>query len=100
MSNILEKLGVPMFGSSEEDEAVLDVLRAFDDRTLSESGMRSASKNQLINSLRNQKAISNRLGRIGLAFYIAWKQRHEIEPLELVKIARMSSRQYDPKYLV
>ena len=98
MSNILDKLNVPMFGSSEEDRMVLDVLCSCDHQVLSESRMRRASKNELMNSLRHTKQIANRLGRIGLAFYLAWRQNCEMAPEELVRIAKVSSRLYDPKY--
>ncbi len=99
MSNILKKLNVPVFGSSKEDTAVLEALRAFDNKVLSESSMRRASKNELINSLRHTKQIANKLGRIGLAFYVAWSQKTEMKPEELIRVAKASSRIYDPKAL-
>jgi len=99
MSKILDYFNIPMFGSSEEDKMVLDVLSSSDGKVLSESKMKTATKNELQNSLRHTKAIANRLGRIGLAFYIAWANKHDATPEELVKIAKETSRLYDPKYL-
>lgn len=99
MSKILDYFNIPMFGSEKEDKLVLEVLRSFDSKILSESQMKFATKNELKKSLRRSKAISNRLGRIGLAFYVAWKNNHDCEPEELIRLAKETSRIYDPKYL-
>lgn len=95
MSNIFSTIGT----LDDNQKAVFDLLRSFDEHVLTESQMKRASKHELQKSLRHTKALANRLGRYGLAFYVAWSNGFVGTTDDIIRIAKASSRQYDPKFL-
>lgn len=95
MSNISSTIGTPR----DDEQAVFELLSTCNKHVLSESEMKKASKHQLQKSLRHTKALANRLGRYGLAFFVAWRNGYVGTPEDIIRIAKASSRQYDPRFL-